>query len=304
MALAQADEAIVSGDLDHVDTVVQFHRHPLQAAIQHRAGGDQEGRLPGRPGRHLQVTLYAALQAGCLGAHPFHGVVPAGAAFDAFEHVSRPQPAHQGVDGSDVHGFHNFLLPVAALAVQDARLQGELRPDHPALEAQLLPPGTVHPVAVVEFHGLAGVCRRIHRAGIEQEAEVRQAAGTLLPLDPHDPRQQVRDIHPIEQQPSGPDHRHHRDDGDRIRHTPAGRSAVQLDGVQLGTIQLHQTSSAVMVQVWVLVAGSRDSTGGSQKTMNTGRQHTLYSIAPGTAVMVKLLSGSTSTGVSLQSPPT
>ncbi|MCY1365847.1 hypothetical protein D9M69_527180 [compost metagenome] len=105
----------------------------------------------------------------------------------------------------------------------------------------------------------------------------------------------------IEHQARRPDHRHHRHDGDGL--VPTSRRTVQLDGVQLGTIELHQTSSAVNDQVCVLLDGSMARRGGRQNTVNTGIQQTWYCSAPGTAVMVKSRP-SMATGVRVQSPST
>ncbi|MCY1555383.1 hypothetical protein D9M68_920400 [compost metagenome] len=53
VALPQADEAIFRIQFIHVDAVVQFHRNPVQRAVQHSAVRDQEGGRHGSPRGHL-----------------------------------------------------------------------------------------------------------------------------------------------------------------------------------------------------------------------------------------------------------
>ncbi|MCY1223628.1 hypothetical protein D9M72_357640 [compost metagenome] len=247
MPFAQPNEAVVRLNLDHVGAVAEFHRQVPQASIQHRPRRDDESSRPGRPKRLLQFALDTELQTGRLGAHALGGIIPAGAAVDGFEHILGPHTARQGVDRRDLHRLYLLLQLVAALAGEQTRLQAEARLDDLAFEFKGLAPATQETVAVVDLHVLAGVAGRVHRAGIEQQRKVRQPAHTFLGNDAHTARQQMAHVDAIEHQARRPDHRDHRHDGDGL--VPTSRRTVQLDGVQLGTIELHQTSSAVNDQV-------------------------------------------------------
>ncbi|MDT4836623.1 hypothetical protein FQZ97_703300 [compost metagenome] len=274
VTLAQSDEPIVRLDLHHVDPLGQFHRKPVDASEHHRTGRHDPVRHRLRcPGRDHKITLNVALQAGWQGAHALHGVVPSGPAGHRLEHIGRPHPTHEGIDGCGRHRLDHLVQLVAALAGQHSGLQVEQGALDLAAEAQGLSDLLGRDHLVVNLHLLPDVLGRVHRPRVQQQAEIGEASRGLLALDAYQAGEQVRGIHPIEQEQYAPSDREGRRDNGRLRVGARDRS-VQLNGIELGAIQFHQTSRAVNVQLQGYWACCIASTGGRQRTMKLGIQET------------------------------